>query len=488
MRPRTLTACLALCACFAASAPARAQIAHQLRGDSAVVIGDGVSSKGSKPQFTGDDQAPFLAAIEALEGAQTGTVEVLTGTYVIDEPIEVSVPGLRIRGGPDARIVAGAELEGPCFLFAAGAADALLEGVTLEDPRDPPPAGPTLVDVRADRFSLLHCRVRRWNRLAPAARSVAVQLGHAEEGGVEGALLSGNRFLVGRLGAIGVPTVYEATGVCMLASVGGSGLRLLGNSFESDVATTASPVGKLEVAIALWDEVGALLSGNTLSHLEARVGGTPEPSAMIECIATADAGNRVRLSFQGNYVERLSAASVLSVVGLDEAPARVVVSGNAFGRVGDVVGGGLYLEHADGSLLCGNAFHIVGQELSVSPAVRVVQSDDVSLLGNSFHLPKNRLVWLSSCSGPLIRGNRFDGVPTLVDEAYLRLDDVLDASIVQNQFSAQHCPSIAITNALGTASVFLCGNTLPAGCLPQTSPGVTLVGCDGAGSGGNPSF
>jgi hypothetical protein len=88
----------------------------------------------------------------------------------------------------------------------------------------------------------------------------------------------------------------------------------------------------------------------------------------------------------------------------------------------------------------------------------------------------------------LIRGNRFDGVPTLVDEAYMRLDDVSDASIVQNQFSAQHCPSIAMTNSVGTVSVFFCGNTLPAGCgMPQSTPGITVVGCDGA-PGGNPSF
>lgn len=490
MHPRALTASLAL---LALAVPSRAQLAqHQQRGDSQIVIGDGVSSKGSKLLYTGGNQAPFQAAMDALSlaGTQSGTVEVLPGTYVFDATVEVSASGLRIRGGPNARIVAGAGLDGPCLRFAASAEDALLEGLTLEDSRDPPPAGPTLIEVRADRFSLLQCRLRRWNRLPPPARSVSVQLGHAVEGGVEDALLQGNRFVVGRQAAgPSVPAISEATGVCMLASVGGSGLRMLANSFESAVATSAEPGGQLEAAVSLRDEVGALLTANTLTFLAARLGATPVPSAMLECTSTSDAGATLRLSFQGNFVENLSCASVLRVVGQDQAPARVAVTGNSFGRVADVVEGGIYLEHADGSLLEGNDFHVFSPDTQIAPAVRAFESQGIGVIGNAFVLSKSRAVWLSSCAEALIRGNRFAGNPAPAGEAFLHLDDVADASVVHNQFSAQHCPPCAFSNALGTVQVFFCGNTLPAGCgIPPSVPGITVVGCDAPGTGGNPSF
>src|SRR6187402_2516121 len=132
MHPRALTSSLALCAWISLAAQSTAPLAHQLRGDSQIVIGDGVSSKGSKLQYSAGDQTPFQAAMEALDqaGMQSGTVDVLPGTYVFDAPVVVSTPGVRIRGGPNARIVAGAQLDGPCFRFAAGAADAQLEGLT----------------------------------------------------------------------------------------------------------------------------------------------------------------------------------------------------------------------------------------------------------------------------------------------------------------------------------------------------------------------
>jgi hypothetical protein len=278
----------------------------------------------------------------------------------------------------------------------------------------------------------------------------------------------------------------------MLSSSDGRGLRLQGNSFESALATSNVLTG-LETAIAFEDERDALLTGNTFSYLAARVAGGATARPLIDSTTAQDPGPATCLTVRGNYTERLTVANVLRVVGLPGAPARVLVSGNAIGRTNGIGSGGVHLEHADGSVVSQNNFHNIGQDVSTSPSLRVVSSDGVTISGNVFSLPKHRVLWLSGCDGALIAGNQFEGALTAGSpDAYLHLDDVANASIVQNRFSTQHCPALSLVQSAGSASAFVCGNVFPAGCgvsgLPWVVSGTSVIQCDTAGSLGNPTF
>ncbi|HVS17744.1 MAG TPA: right-handed parallel beta-helix repeat-containing protein [Planctomycetota bacterium] len=465
----------------------RGRAQFQSKFDSQIVIGDGNVSRGSQAAYTQPNHLAFQAALATLQspGAKGGTIEVLPGTYVFDQQVQIAASGVRIQGGANARIVAGPGLSGPCFQVQAGADDVVLEGLSIEDLRDPPPAGVTLVRVSAERFSLLRCRLLRANLTPAGSTSVAVRLV-----GARSALLEGNRFVVGRLGDGGVvPNVGEADGVCLVRATNGRGLRMQGNSFESALAPNAI-LCTLESAIRLEDERDALLTGNVMSYLAARVAGSTTTRPLLE-VRTTQADPSIALTLRGGFVERLTCSSVVHVLGTPSAPARVMVSGNDFGRMNGITDGGVYLEYADGSVVSNNEFHNIGQADLVSPSVRVLRSDAVTLSGNSFSLPKHRIVWISECAGALVASNSFGGLLTPgTPDAYLHLDDVSDASIVNNHFAATHCLALSLTGTSGTASAFVCGNKFPRGCGPGGNPwiasGYTLIQCDG--SQGNPVF
>lgn len=465
----------------------RGRAQSQPKFDSQIVIGDGVLSKGSQAAYNQPDEQAFLAALATLQtpGAKGGTIEVLPGTYVFDQQVQIAASGVRITGAPGARIVAGPGLSGPCFQVLAGADDVVIDGLGFEDRRDPPPTGVSFVRASSERFALLRCRLERSNLTPAGSSSFAVRLS-----GAQGAVLEGNRFVVGQLGdGASVPDLAEADGVTLVRATGGRGLRMQGNTFESALASKAQ-LCTLESAIRLEDEREALLTGNVMSYLAARTAGTTTTRPLVE-VRTTQADPSIVLTLRGGFVERLSCSSVVHVLGTPAAPARVMISGNDFGRMNGITDGGVYLEHAAGSVVSDNELHNIGQADSFAPMVRVLDSDGLTLSGNAFSLPKNRVVWISDCAGALIANNSFGGLMTPgTPDAYLHLDDVSDASIVHNHFAATHCLALSLTSSSGTKKVFVCGNKFPRGCgvggNPWLASGYTLTQCNG--SQGNPVF
>jgi len=462
--------------------------AHAQQLSSKIVIGDGVNSQGSDAAlFTAGTQAPFQNAITALApgAANGGTIEVMSGNYVISSTIVIDQPGVRISGPRGAVLIANAA--GPMFLVKSP--DFVIDGVTLRDFRPFPPSV-AFAQVQAGGFTLSNCKIAVANNATLAQTSYAFRLQGSPGVELFGCAILGNVFAVGdglQLGpAQPLSFASHANRRILLRSEDGRNLRIQGNSFQSGIPGGTVALGG---AISLEDEEWTSITGNTFSNI-----GPPATAAVKQdslIVSTRDLsqpipGESGHLVLSGNYFERCSGASLVCLEGHGFSS----ITGNVFGRASTGSFGALYLWGGTGNVVSGNNFHNVGLDGNCS--LRATGGTGLLINSNSFSLPKGIQVRLDAVDGVVVSGNQFIGDTLTVP--HLRFDETKSGSITNNRFNCggTYAISLATAAAAGTLDVFVCGNVLTPSCsqaLWQPTTRYNVITCTSAGSnGGNPNF
>jgi hypothetical protein len=457
---------LVLCV-LALAAPSPAQVTPS--PSSKILIGDGVISRGSQAQYTGASEAPFTNAMNALasSGLNSGTIEVLPGTYTFSNTVNVTLAGVRISGGPNARIAPRASLSAACFTVAASASDFVLDGVGFVDERDSPPAV-VFVDVHAPRFTMTNCRIAVSNAVAPAAFSHAIRIQGQPDDENFGALIESNVFVVGRPGEGGA---IAAPGRTLLRSVHGRNLRVVANTVQSAVVPTVMLLGN---AISLQDDEWSSISSNTFSYVKAPLGGAPEVNALVVTNSVEAESNHLVVC--ANYFERCGGECLVAVKGHGFAS----LTGNGFGRLEAGASGALYLQGGTGNTVSANNFHNVGTQ--TTPSIRALSGSGMVLSSNSFSLPVGVQVALDSVDGVVVASNQFLGNTGAAP--HLALTNVSGATVTGNRFTCVGAAAIALT-ATSPMQAFISANVLnPAPCGPGlwTTSNYTVL------TSGNPNF
>lgn len=456
---------------------------------SQIVIGDGVNSQGSNAAlFTAGTQVPFQNALAAIApgAANGGTIEVMSGTYVISSTIVIDQPGVRITGPRGAVLVANSS--GPMFLVTAP--DFVIDGLTLRDLRPFPPSV-AFAQVQAGGFTLSNCKVAVANNAAQALTSYGFRLQGSLGAELFGCTFQANVFAAGDGLQSGGPTQpismsSHATRRVLVRSEYGRNLRIHGNSFQSGIAGTTVSLGG---AISLRDEEWSSITGNTFSNV-----GPPATAAVLQdslIVSTRDQsqpipGEAGHLVLSGNFFERCSGASLVCLEGHGFAS----VTGNVFGRASTGTFGALYLWGGTGNVVSGNNFHNIGLDGNCS--LRATGGNGLVLNSNSFSLPKGIQVRLDAVDGAVVSGNQFIGNTLTVP--HLRLDETTSGSITNNRFNCggTYAIALATASAPGLLDVFVCGNVLTPSCsqaLWQPTTRYNVITCTSAGSnGGNPNF
>ena len=465
-----------------------AAVASAQQLSSKIVIGDGVHSQGSDAGlFTAGTQVPFQNAITALApgAANDGTIEVMSGTYVISSTIVIDQPGVRISGPRGAVLIANTS--GPMFLVSAP--DFVIDGVTLRDFRPFPPSV-AFAQVQAGGFTLSNCKIAVANSTALAQTSYGFRMQGSLGAELFGCTIQGNVFSVGDGSQSGpvqaISFASHATRRVLLRSEDGRNLRIFGNSFQSGIPGATVVLGG---AISLEDEEWSSITGNTFTNI-----GPPATAAVKQdslIVSTRDLtqpipGEAGHLVLSSNFFERCSGASLVCLEGHGFA----AVTGNVFGRTSTGTFGALYLWGGTGNVVSGNNFHNVGLDGNCS--LRATGGSGLLINSNSFSLPKGIQVRLDAVDGVVVSGNQFIGDTLSVP--HLRFDETTGGSITNNRFNCggTFAISLATSSPAGSVGVFVCGNVLTPSCsqaLWQPTTRYNVITCTSAGSnGGNPNF
>ncbi len=457
---------LVLCVLTLAT-PSQAQITPS--PSSKILIGDGVISRGSQAAYTGASDVPFTNAMNALasSGLNSGTIEVLPGTYTFSNTVSVTLAGVRISGGPNARITPRASLSAPCFTVTASAVDFVLDGVKFVDERNSPPSV-VFLDVLAPRFTMTNCRIEVSNAVAPVAPSHAIRIQGVLGGESFGALIESNVFVVGRPGEGGA---IAAPGRTLLRSVHGRNLRVVANTFQSAVVPTVMLLGN---AISLQDDEWSSISGNTFSYVKAPQGGAPEVNGLVVTNNVEAESNHLVVC--GNYFERCGGESLVAVKGHGFAS----ITGNGFGRLEAGASGTVCLLGGTGNTVSANNFHNVGTQ--TTPSIRALSGSGVVIGSNSFSLPVGVQVVLDSVDGVVVASNQFLGNTGAAP--HLALTNVSGATVTGNRFTCVGAAAISLM-ATSPTQAFISANVLnPAPCGPGlwSATNYTVL------TSGNPNF
>jgi hypothetical protein len=467
--------------------------AAQSSSSSKIVIGDGAISRGSSVAYTKPDQSAFASAVAAIGGpSSSGTIEVLPGTYTFTSGVDLTEPGIRISGGPNAVIRLAASFTGPLFTVRAPATDCIVDGLTLAFEGDASDAGGrVLVDIVGNGFTLTNCRILVSSAsTSPELADSKAILVSGFGGACSGTLIEGNTFLAGRTDdPDGAATHVDAPGWTLLGSVDGRNLRVLGNAFRSgrdDADTTAA---RLRNAIHLVDDQWSALVGNTFARLESGGAGTGADAALIGSRRSTPGTESNHLVFSGNQIAACPGPSNLCLDGHGYSS----ITGNVFDRLGTHEQGTVQLLDNVGNSVTGNVFSNLGA--SVGPSLRCVGGSSLCVQGNSFLLPDDPLVGqtdaqllIEGVTGALISGNQF--ASKTVGATQIEFEDAAEGSIVGNAFETPACHAIAF-GSLAPQQVFVCSNLfrLPAEGCPGPAwqvNGYTVLQCDV--SSGNPGF
>lgn len=485
MRPSSIALLLGAAIALCAAAPAQSVVSSKL------VIGDGVSSRGSSPALTQPDQGAFDNALQALggPGPSAGSIEVMPGTYTFGATVELAQAGVRISGGPNAVLRLDAGFMGPLFSVDGAAQDCVLDGLTLLFEGDAADTGGrVLLDVFGQGFTLTNCRVVVSTAGDAPQDSAAVRI--AGVVGTYGTLIEGNTFLAGRLDdPEGDATPVDAPGWTFLSSSGGRNLRVLGNDFRSGRTGQEETPVRIRNAILLVDDEWTTIVGNTFAQLESS-GATAGPaSALVGSGQSDPVEESNHLTFTGNHVSDCPGPSNLSLEGNGHS----AITANAFDRSGSHADGTIQLLGNIGDTVSGNVFTNLGAV--AGPSLRCANGTSVCVQGNSFLVPDEPgvdqtgpQVVFEGEEGPLLSGNQFSAPAGTA--AQVRLWETHGGSVVGNRFETLGCQPLEFESA-GALEVFVCSNLLrllDGGCAPPawTASGYTVRECDD--SSGNPGF
>lgn len=472
------------------AAPASAQSVQS----SKILIGDGSASRGSSSAYTQANHSAFDAALAAIGGpaATSGTIEVLPGTYTFSATVQITKPGVRISGGPNAVVRLPAGFAGPLFQVRSTATDCILDGLTLLfEGGNADAGGRSMLDVVGHGFTMTNCRVvvSSSSTVPGIAPSTAVRIASIS-GSYFGGAIEGNHFVVGRVDdPSGTPAFVNAPGWRLIESSEGRNLRIQGNDFRSGrLGLDPTPV-LLRNAVLLIDDQWTSVLGNTFSHLEPAGPANGAATALVGSLESAPGKEANHMTFTGNQLSACRGPSNLCLEGAGFS----TITGNTFERLGTHSQATVLLQGTGGVTVAGNTFTNIGAV--VGPSLRISNGTLTCIQGNGFQVPDGAgvsqvgpQVMLIGDDGALLSGNQF--VDVLGTSTQLSLSEAAECSVVGNRFQSSGCKPLQLTSA-GTREVFVCGNLfeLPnAGCTPPawTASGYTVLQCDS--SSGNPRF
>lgn len=403
--PGVVLAPLVLVALSCHEAASATGISASRLSEAFVTIGDGIHSVGD---FTGDDEQPFLLALDTLE--EGGTIQVGAGEYRFSQPVVIDQAHTHLAS---SGAVLRASSDPTTGLFSVVADHVRLTGFELRD--HAPAAGHALVTVTASDFRLRDCTFFGG---AGAGSPAFVQL----HGPAQDRWIQDNRF-------------HSAGPWTAVRAEGGEGIQIEGNHFSGQ---PQEPIA-LEYAFHLVDESRGVVQGNVFRNVG-------DPSVQLQALLYVENthGEQHHLVIADNFLHDVRALRVLELRGSHFN----VITGNSFGRI---VGAVAVIDLApsnvsgpSGTTISGNDFHNPG----MAPSVRINGGFNHTISGNGFTLSSHRSVEIGnaqSVDSTLVSGNQFNAQPISIGvEPAITIQGGARHAVHSNAFYRYTAPAVDI--------------------------------------------